>query len=71
MLQNYSPNVTHLCQCCNVNFNEADNVAWRCEYLNMMDIYLLCHRAMQYHGLIQSDENIIDEDEDDIKEEAC
>jgi len=37
----------------------------------MMDIYLLCHRAMQYHGLVPFDDNVIDEDEDDIEEEAC
>jgi len=46
-------------------------VAWRCEYLNMVDNYLLCHRAIQYHGLVQFNDNVIDEDEDNIEEEAC
>ncbi len=46
-------------------------MAWRCEYLNMVDNYLLCHRAIQYHGLVQFNDNVIDEDEDNIEEEAC
>jgi len=36
--RNYSPNVIHLSQCCDVTFNESDNVKWQCHYLYMSDI---------------------------------
>jgi len=38
--------------------------------LNMMDMHSLCHRALQYHGLVEFDENSGDEDKDEFEEEA-
>ncbi len=32
---------------------------------------MLCHRALQYHGLVEFDDNGGDEDKDEIEEEAC
>jgi len=35
----------------------------------MTNMHLLCHRAMQYHGIVEFDDNVANEDE--IEEEAC
>jgi len=54
-----------------VHFHEADNVECRCEYLTMKHMHALCHRDLQYHGLVKFDEKSSDEDEDEVEEEAC
>ena len=33
-------------------------------------MHSLCHRALQYHGLVEFDENSGDEDKDEFEEEA-
>jgi len=59
MLYNYSPNVICLSWCCNVDFHETDNVAWKCEYLHMTDMHALCHRTSQYHGFVDFEETVV------------
>jgi len=38
--------------------------------LILMDMHSLCQRAIQYHGLIDFDDNGGDEDKDELEEEA-
>ena len=65
----YGPNASCLSHCCNVPFDQADNLLWQCQYLEMMQVQQMCHKAMVSYGLLPSDDNLtIQQREEQIEE---
>ncbi len=65
----YGPNASHLSRCCNVPFDQADNLLWQCQYLEMTQVQQMCHKAMLSYGLLPSDNNLmIQQREEQIEE---
>ena len=65
----YGPNASHLSWCCNVPFDQADNLLWQCQYLEMMHVQQMCRKAMLSYGLLPSVNNLtIQQREEQIEE---
>jgi len=54
----YGPNAARLLRCCDVPFDQADNLLWQCQYLEMTKVHEMCQKAMISYGLLPSNNHL-------------